>query len=240
MSSIGYNTLNLVHRTDRRIYMQSNYQSMRVPYHAVKFHEAVYGLDYPDSDAICDVAMKEFPGYDQIRQFPRGDCCCSWGTLRIFEYIASDAHEFPFGYYNQDDKLLMLQHQKLEQIVGYLNNLDDDFLFLQMTYNTKHALLHRRELEPITPTSNICRGIPGSGDSGLVVSKEGARFLIDAWNANPHGGVEVLIQKLDPQTPGAYGFLDAGYAIASLNTKYFGVESWQADQDRINVNRSNS
>ena len=237
MSSIGYNTLNLAHRADRRIYIQSNYQSMRVPYHAVKFHEAVYGLDYPDSDTICDEAVKEFPGYDQIRNYPRGDCCCSWGTLRIFRHIAA-SDDYPFGYYNQDDKLLMLKHQELEQIIGYLDNLPDDFLFLQMTYNAKQAMLHREPLQPITPTSQICRGIPGSGDSGLIMSKKGAQFLIDAWNKEPHGGIEVMIQRLDPQIPGAYGILDPNYAIESLNTKYFGVESWRDDQDRINVNEA--
>ena len=238
MSIIGYNTLNLEFREDRRIYMQSNYQSRKVPRHAVKFHQGVYGLNYETSDAIIEAAIADgFTAYNQLRSFPRGDIACSWGTLRIFRYIIEE-QAFPYGYYNQDDKLLMIDHADFEHIVSYLNDLPDTFLFLQMTYNKKHALMTRRKRPLISPGSHICQGIPGSGDSGLIMSKAGAQFLIDAFTENPHGGIEVVIQNLDPNTPGTYGFADPTYAIASLDTGYWDITDWRKDQDRIRVNET--
>lgn len=238
MSIIGYNTLNLDFRTDRRIYMQSNYQSRKVPRSAVKFHKGTYGLDYETSDAIIEEAIADgFPAYDRLRSFPRGDLACSWGTLRIFRYIAEE-QPYPFGYYNQDDKLLMIDHEDLQGIVSYLDDQEPEFLFLQMTYNKKHAMMHREPRPLIVPGSQICVGIPGSGDSGLIMSKAGAQFLIDAFDKEPHGGIEVVIQRLDPDIPGTYGFINPTFAIQSLDTHYWGINTWQDDQDRIKVNNA--
>jgi len=243
MSLIGYNLLNLSFRTDRKNYMLGNLQSMRVPHHTVRFHEGIYGLDYVSGEALVAAAMADgFPSFKvfEDRDRPRGDLACVWGTLRILRYIVSDAHHWEFGYYNQDDKLLMLPHPRLEQLISHLDAQSEKFLLFQMTFNERDAFLRRLPIAPVVPDGLIVPGIAGSGDSGLVVSKAGAAYLLDRFEKHPESGLEVLIGNLDPDLSGAYSVLDPSWLIQSLETKYWNVKNWRDDQDRILVNEEDA
>ena len=236
MGIIGFHNLNLAIRADRKNICIGNYDSREISPSDVTFHVAPYGRDYKNSHDMCDAAIADgYPIFDQLREYPLGDLGYLWGTTKILETIRDDnAH--PFGYYNQDDKLLQLSYPQLESICCTLqNSFVDPFLFLQMSWYAPPNCGISRPKTPILPTSKICKGALGTGDSGLLMSREGADFLLSEWEKAPQI-YEVLIGKFW-DIPGIYSIEKTAMAIKSVDTRWFGHEQWIDDQDRIKINR---
>ena len=236
MGIISFNNLNLEIRSDRKHILIGNYQSMYIDFEDVTIHKAPYGRDYKNSDEMCEAAIKDgYPIFDGLRQHPRGDIGYMWGTLKILEGIR-DSEKYPYAYFNQDDKLLVLSYPQLEATCHTLQNgLASDFLFLQMSWYAPPNCEITRERIPVFPSSKILKGALGTGDSGLLMSRAGADFLIAEWNKRPII-LEVLIGDMW-DIPGIYSIEKTKMAIESMDTRWFGHKEWVDDQDRIAINR---
>ena len=118
---------------------------------------------------MCDAAIADgYPIFDQLREYARGNLGYLWGTVKILEEIR-DSSKYTYGYYNQDDKLLQLSYPQLESICCTLQNgLPAPFLFLQMSWYAPPNCGISRSKVPIAPTSKICYGALGTGDSGVL------------------------------------------------------------------------
>jgi len=235
---IGFHFLNLDFRTDRKHIIIGNLEThLNNAYKHCTFHKAEYGKSYESSDAMCDAAVADgFEEFDKLREVGRGTLGYLWGTNRIMEAIAAD-EKYAYGYYNQDDKLLLLTYPELEECCHFLTNaFSDPFLFLQLSWYTPAFGEMARPKVPVIPTSKICKGVLGTGDSGLLMSREGAKFLRETFKNNPNGSFEVMIGEM-VDVPGTYSIWDTSYAIKSIDTRWFGHDQWVKDQDRILVDQ---
>ena len=235
MGMIGFHNLNLEIRTDRKHILIGNYESCEIDFEDVTFHKAPYGRDYKTSEDMCAAAVADgYPIFEQLHVFPRGDLGYLWGTVKILETIRDG--KYPYGYYNQDDKLLVLSYPQLECICNTLQNgFAAPFLFLQMSWYAPPNCGISRPHIPIAPTSKICKGALGTGDSGLLLSREGAAFLLSEWEKSPQI-FEILIGQFW-DIPGIYSIEKTEYTIKSIDTRWFGHTEWINDQDRIAINR---
>ena len=226
---ISFNILNLKNRSDRRHVIIGNLDTQQIPYEDVAFHDAPYGRIYPTSQAMCDAAIADgYPEFERLTNIGRGTIGAIWGTHKIFDLIAQG--EYPYGYYNQDDKLLLLTYSQILGILDRLRTLPDKFLMLQLTYAVAPNA-EIRDAEPVAPDSMIVHGIQGSGDSGIILSPMGAALVMEQWRKYPETH-EMTIGRMR-KLPGTYSMIDPNYAIRSINTRYFGHNDWHNDQDRI-------
>ena len=241
MTHISFNILNLERRRDRRDVMAGNLQTLGVPFDNVTFHAAPDAMEYEITRDICDAAVAEgFPIFETYRNnHNKGSVATFWGACQILRHIASDEHSYEYGYYNQDDIIFKMPYRKLQEIIMYLEKYSRDtyqspFLILQM--RTFFGKPHKSTYEPrpIFPTSFIQRGLYGKGEVGLVLSKEGAAFLLE--KAMELGGsLETMLHYIDPDLPGTFSFLKDFEPIETFNTKFWG-KGYEEDQDRILAN----
>ena len=209
---LGFEILNLEKRTDRRDILKGNFITQDVPFEVITFHEAVYGRDYPDAKAVCDAAVADgFGEFSEGCEFGgRGDVAYLWGVMRILERIVSSEYPYQFGYFNQDDRLLTrdMDYDKLLRISRTLVEYDPDFLYLQLCWHPSKFIQEAKKVEILSDKfltiegKRIYKGIFSYGDSGLILSKAGARYIRDKF-AETKNWLEALILE-EGNVPGTY------------------------------------
>ena len=243
---ISFNILSLKRRVDRRNVMAGSFQTLGVPFNRVKFHDAPDAMEYTTTDEICDAAIADgFPIFEKMRRSHRGNrgtIACFWGACRILRYIASEEHPYEFGYYNQDDIILKITYSRLIELIQYLKEYTrerckTDFLILQMHKRYEKPYVELVNKDPIFPGSYIQQGIYSKGEIGLVLSKKGAKYLLEKTQIFG-GSLEGLMIALEPDLPGLYSFSRdiRFYALETFNTKFWGLNC-EDDQDRIRADR---
>ena len=189
---IGFEILNLEHRLDRKYCMLGNFITQGVPDGNITFHKAVYGADYPDAKSVCEAAVADgFPAFSEgCEMGGRGDAAYHWGLMRILRHIASAAYPFQLAYVNQDDRLLPrdMAFRDLTDIGKMLRQIDRNFLFLQLGWDFTFTGVSKLDVETRDNFLILCnrlfyKGIFAKGDSGLLMSKNGARFLMERFSA---------------------------------------------------------
>ena len=238
--SIGFEILNLPHRADRKNVVIGNLITQGVPYENVTFHRAIYGADYQNREALCNEAIKDgfliFASYNK----PRGTLAYYWGLLRILRHIASDDYPFKFGYFNQDDRLLTINHFQLLQIAEKLFNRNGvNFLYLQLHWHTIKEDIYFRDKNVFKlhldnqKRFGVYDGVPAIGDSGLIMTPSGAKHLLSQFTRDPETPSEVMISKA--AVDGCYSTWNNSL-ITGIDYRWFGYTDWESEQDRITVN----
>lgn len=231
---IGFEILNLDFRKDRRDVLIGNFLTQKIPYEQATFHKAVYGADYADGDEIRQAAAVD--GFLELLNFggERGDVAYHWGLLRILRYIASSEYPYPFGYFNQDDRLLLMKYTEILSACETLSQLSETFMFLQLGWflEPEYDIVKPPE-HPIEGTP-YNKGVLGSGDSGLLMSQAGAQLLLDTFKETSEW-FEVIPYRLK-DLPGVYSMSEPDTTISMIDTRWWGIEDSEADQDRILVN----
>jgi len=183
---------------------------MGVPADLIRFHNAPYGGDYSSREAIQAAAIADgFSGFSSEKMLggtPRGSMAYIWGTLQIIRKIAGGKEAY--GYYNQDDFLLMRSHSVLCKTIEILSKdsleQGQEFLFLQLWVMTGWPMLQRPWLSAEFPGC-ISSGVGGMGDSGVVMSRAGARYLLERFETHPSESQFChLFHELRPDVKGAY------------------------------------
>ncbi len=233
---ISFNNLNLEHRTDRKYMLFGNYQTLGISIEDVIIHKAPHGLDYETSATMGDAAIKDgYPIFDcdYLRKQPRGDIGYLWGTLRILESIR-DCQEYSYGYYNQDDNVLLLKAHELYEICMTLtHDFNEDFLFLQLRWSRFNDVDHEEIW--VCPDLKIMKGALGRGDSGLLMSKSGADYIITEFLKEPDAFEDLIAGMWG--VPGIYSRSKDAEGTNVVDTRWFGHERYKDDQDRIQINK---
>jgi len=187
---------------------------MGVPGDLIFFHNAPYGGDYSSREAIRAAALADgFGGFSSEKMLlgGRGSMACAWGTLQIIRKIAGGKEAY--GYFNQDDRVLLRSHSVLCKTIEILSKdsleQGQEFLFLQLFLEVDWSMLYRPWLFEEFP-GYISSGVGGLGDSGVVMSRAGARYLLERFDAYP-SREEFWFHELRPDVKGAYSVsVDAG------------------------------
>jgi len=211
---IGYHILNLPFREFRRGLALGNLVSMDVPDHLIFFHDAPYGGDYSSREALQAAAVSDgFKGFASDAVLGgRGSMACLWGSLQIVRKIAEEG--FEYGYYTQDDFLLLQRFGVMCQVTQILSHdsryVDDsEFLFLQLTVNPELSTDPSRNPWLFEEFPGlICKGIGGSGDSGILMSQPGARYLLERFEKHPRPHFYHLFDDVPPEVKGVYSISD--------------------------------
>jgi len=239
---IGYYILNLPFREFRRGCSLGNLLSMGVPADLIRFHAAPYGGGYSSREEIRAAAIADgFRGFSSDMAISgRGSMAYMWGSLQIVRKIAGGKEAY--GYYNQDDRLLVRPHSMLCRVVEMLardsKELGYDFLFLQLIVNTNASLFHRPCLSAEFP-GYISSGVGGLGDSGVVMSRAGACYILERFEERPCEHFCHLFYGLRPDVKGAYSTTESLYWIRMINTGWHGNRAYdheadhQGGQDRV-------
>ena len=241
---IGFEILNLKHRHDRKDICIGNFITQDVPYEVVTFHKAIFGGDYESAREVCAAAVAD--GFEEFAEScemgGRGDVAYHWGVMRILEKIMDIAYPYPFAYFNQDDRLLPrdVRYADLEHIAEALLSVDPNFLFLQLSWHaSEHAETERTAT--IKPDNffdigdfRIYKGIFSYGDSGLLMSKAGARFIREQFAETPDWLEGLIYEKCN--VPGAYALWKPFTSI--IEGVWCGYPSDAAAQDRLRVNET--
>lgn len=240
---IGFEINNLEHRSDRKNICIGNFMTQGVPYEDVTFHKAIWGGDYPNAKAVCDAAVADgFPEFAEgCEMGGRGDAAAHWGMMRIFEHIASEEYPYEFGYFNQDDRLLppSIYYDDLVNITRILAK-DPNFLYFQLSWHPSAFAedpirVELRQDKFLTyHDKKIYKGIFSYGDSGLILSKKGARYVRERF-AETKNWFEALILE-EGNVPGTYALWEPFDFI--IKAEWCGFNSEEEAQDRIVVNKS--
>lgn len=239
---IGFEINNLEHRKDRKDICIGNFITQGVPYEVVTFHEAIWGGDYPDAKAVCDAAVADgYPEFSEgCEMGGRGDAAAHWGMMRIFDKIASDDYPYLLGYFNQDDRLLpsSMSYNKLLEISLALEKSDPNFLYLQLCW---HASDFSEDVKSVEVRSDsfltiqgerIYKGIFSYGDSGLVMSQAGAKYIRKRFAATKNW-LEALILE-EGNVAGTYSLWNPFNLM--IEHQWCGYSNIEDAQDRIVVN----
>ena len=236
---IGFEILNLEHRLDRKYCLLGNLITQGVPYENITFHKAIYGADYPDAKSVCDAAVADgFPAFSEgCEMGGRADAAYHWGLMRILKHIASEAYPFELAYFNQDDRLLPrdLSFQDLSDIGKMLLHADSNFSFLQLGWDHTFFGIPNVSLDTKDNFLVLCnrlfyKGIFAKGDSGLLMSKNGARVLMDKFSKTKKW-FETLVLE-DGNVEGAYTLWQPIHTGNLLNPKY--LENDREDREQAN------
>ena len=237
---IGFEILNLEHRTDRRDLLKGNFITQEVPYENITFQKAIYGADYSDAKSVCDAAVTDgFPEFAQDCEMGgRGDAAYHWGVMRILRHVASDDYPFEFAYFNQDDRILPKEwtYDSLKILVGLLKHQSADFLFIQLGWNHMHNQNVQIDLTKLNIYHNwlVFEGVNAPGDSGLILSKAGAKYLLNCFQKKPNW-FENLIFK-EGNVSGCYSLWETIVSKSSIHPKWLGGTDWTDTQDRLAIN----
>ena len=212
MSEIQYHILNLSFREDRKYAQLGALALMGYPIDDIIFHEAPSGYEYENADAVCQAAAEDgFPGFlpchDNSAKMRYGFAYL-WGTLQIMRKIIDG--EAPYGYFNQDDNFLRVVPEQIQQDIAELKNLK----IAQLSW-------FREESEAGPKVSdNYYEGSHVYGDSGMIVSKEGAQLIVNEFQKETPW-LEHLICKLSKKHDGIYCIVDKHSRILRLPEYFF-------------------
>lgn len=233
---IGFEILNLEHRIDRKFMCMGNFMTQGVPFENITFHKAINGADYPDTESICKAAADD--GFPEVWEMGgRGDAAYHWGFMRILREIAYEDYPFEFAYFNQDDRIIPqnLSFNEIQSIISILSG-QGNFLLLQLGWNhlgQGPIEIHRNKIFSIY-NRIFYSGIHSPGDSGLIVSKSGAKLLMQRFKETQKW-CEELILELDG-IEGCYSLWETIVPQSSVHPKWYGYSEWFEGQDRLIAN----
>lgn len=213
MSLIQYHILNLPFREDRKYAQLGAFALMGYNREDIRFHDAPSGYEYENAEAVCQAATED--GFTGFIPCPSGGketknaFAYMWGTLQIMREILNG--EPPFGYYNQDDLILKVGPKRIHQDIEELENLK-----IAQLYWWKELENPRRKV----PNKLYYEGCHTLGDSGLILSKAGAKLFIDTFQEK-YIWMEKLINKIAKVNK------DGIYCVVDKDSRVWGLgENW--------------
>ena len=198
---IGFEILNLERQKYKKDLSIGNLITQGVIFKLVTFHKAIDGADYPDARSICEAAVVDgFEAFNKDCEMGGpADVAYHWGVMRILRKIASKAYPFQFAYFNQDDRLLprYWNYEQLDCLIKKLDSFEDEFLFIQLFWNYVDSESITIDLAKIRECRNclVYQGVHSPGDSGIIMSKAGAAYLMECFNQDKRWFEELIFER---------------------------------------------
>ena len=214
MSLIKYHILNLPFREDRKYAQLGAFAVMEYPRGDIIFHEAPSGYEYENTEAVCQAAADDgfpvfLPCLDKRMKMKNG-FAYMWGTLQIMREIANG--RIPYGYYNQDDNFLTVGPNQIHQDIDELENLK----IAQLYWHGKEGNPSNKK----TVRGTYYEGSHVSGDSGLILSKEGAQLFIDTFQKEIVWMERLVFDISQKNKSGIYCIVDESSRIIRVNHEW--------------------
>lgn len=232
---VQYHILNLPFREDRKYAQLGALAVMGYPLENIHFHDAPSGYEYENIGLVCQAAAED--GFPVFLSYPvyeetKNAIACMWGTLRVMQKIVDGSS--PYGYYNQDDNFLKVGPNQIHQDIQELENLK----IAQLYWFIKKDKPGKK-----TVNGTYYEGVHATGDSGLILSQEGAQLFIDSFIKTPIWTEELVYEISKKNKNGIYCVVDEDSRILRLTYHWFkykedGIGSENIGKSPVLVNKN--
>ena len=243
---IGFEILNLERQKYRKNISIGNLITQGLLFENITFHKAIDGADYPDARSICEAAVADgFEAFNNDCEMGgRADVAYHWGLMQILRKIASEDYPFQFAYFNQDDRLLphVWNYEKLNCLAKDLDNFEEEFLFVQLLWNYVAPGSRTIDLAKIRECRNclVYQGVHSPGDSGIIMSKAGASYLMECFSQDKHWFEDMILER--GNAPGCYSLWQPFLLPQShVHSRWYNDNTKDcSERDRISINSETS
>lgn len=187
-------------QVDRSFYAMGVMSAHGVPLEKIKIHYGPECTDYETIEEMHSAFLEEYPEVNSSKLYQELPAFgCFWGSFACIKRFLESEHTY--CYFVQDDfvpiRTTIIEYPIAEIIHEFnvLMQYDPDFKIFVYVY--------RRISKPPDPSAQIDKDVPiqkglcGYGDSGLILSKEGAAYLYERMKESAEYPEDILKKTIN-------------------------------------------